>query len=109
MFEFSQRLVSGKGKLKKAKALGYDDDNLTMFKEVKASEFLSSGDPIQFLAKAGRLVLDEERFEQSQYTTEEFRECINDIRVCGGAELRKILNWRKRFLEEARQEKQEAE
>lgn len=89
--------------------MGYDDDNLTMFTEIKASEFLAADDPIQMLSKANSIILDEERFEQSPHTTDEFRECIRDIRVCGGGELRKVLNWRKKFLDEARKAKQEAE
>lgn len=101
--------MSGKGKLKKAKASGYEDDNITMFKEVTASEFISSNDPVQFLAKANSLVLDEERYEQSPYTTDEFRECIRDIRVCGASELRKILSWRKKIISGIQKEKRKEE
>jgi AdoMet-dependent rRNA methyltransferase SPB1 len=104
---FSQRLISGKGKIKKVKPIGYDDDNITMFKEIKASEFLVSDDHIQLLAKTSRIILDEERLINSPYTTDAFKECIGDIRVCGGGELRKILTWRKKILEDARKEKQE--
>lgn len=89
--------------------MGYEDDNITMFTEVKASEFVKSDDPIQFLAKANSLLLDEEQYEQSPYTTDEFRECIRDIRVCGGGELRKILKWRKKIIEGVQKEKHAAE
>lgn len=101
--------MSGRGKLKKSKALGYDDDNITMFKEVKASEFIKSTDPIQFLAKANSMVLDEECYEQNPNTTDEFRECIQDIRVCGASELRKILNWRKKIISAIQKEKRKEE
>jgi len=100
-----QRLISGKGKQKKVKALGYDDDNLSMFKELKASEFIASDDCIQLLAKANCMILDEERFETNKYTTDEFRAIIKDIRVAGGGELRKLLTWRKKIIEADRKEK----
>ncbi|KAI6217499.1 putative rRNA methyltransferase [Aphelenchoides fujianensis] len=94
------------GKIKKAKALGYDDGDVTLFHELKASDFLASTEHLQLLAKASCIVLDEERFEKSPYTTDEFRECIRDVRVCGGGELRKILTWRKKILEEIKKEKE---
>ncbi|KAI6225123.1 Pre-rRNA processing protein FTSJ3 [Aphelenchoides fujianensis] len=100
------RLLSGKGKIKKVKALGYDDGDVTLFHELKASDFLASTEHLQLLAKASCIVLDEERFEKSPYTTDEFRECIRDVRVCGGSELRKILTWRKKILEEIKKEKE---
>jgi hypothetical protein len=64
-----------------------------MFTEVKASEFLAADDPIQMLSKTNSIILDEERFEKSPLTTDELRECIRDIRVCGGGELRKVIFW----------------
>ncbi|KAI6206476.1 Ribosomal RNA methyltransferase RrmJ FtsJ and Spb1 domain containing protein [Aphelenchoides besseyi] len=99
------RLLSGRGKIKKTKALGYEDGDVTLFKELKASEFINSAEHLQLLAKANCIVLDEEQFEQSKFTTPELRECLRDLRVCGGGELRKILTWRKKILEEIKKEK----
>lgn len=79
-----------------------------MFREVTASEFIASTEQLQLLAKTNRIVLDDPKYEQSEHTTEELQQCFADIRVCGGGELRKILAWRKKLIEENKKEKEAA-
>uniref|UniRef100_A0A1I7RXD8 Putative rRNA methyltransferase n=1 Tax=Bursaphelenchus xylophilus TaxID=6326 RepID=A0A1I7RXD8_BURXY len=103
-----QRLLSG-DKLKKVKAIGYDDDNITMFNVLKASEFFGTGDHMKLLEKASCIEIDDEKIANSPYTTDEVKDSLKDIRVCGGSELRKILQWRKKILNEWAKEKRAAE
>lgn len=105
---FSRRLLAG-DKLKKTKALGYDDGDITMFHQLKASDFIANSDPLLALEKASCIVLDDEKYENDPNMTDELKECIKDIRVCGGAELRKILQWRKKTLNAIAKEKHAAE
>ncbi|KAH7730744.1 Protein H06I04.3 a [Aphelenchoides avenae] len=50
------------------------------------------------LCKANRVILDDEKLASSPHTTEEVKECMKDIKVCGPRELRTILSWRKKIL-----------
>ncbi|CAD5223344.1 unnamed protein product [Bursaphelenchus okinawaensis] len=103
-----QRLLSG-DKLKKVKATGYEDDNITMFNVIKASEFFTTGDHMKLLEKASTIEIDDEKIEKNPLTTDEIKNNIKDIRVCGGAELRKIIQWRKKILNEWEKERRAAE
>jgi hypothetical protein len=67
---------------KKPKALGYDGNaEISQHKELPVSEFLSSKNSLQILARASALVLDSERDASSKHTTEEIKECLSDIKV----------------------------
>lgn len=94
-----------KKKEKKPRALGYDDDVITLYSELSVSEFLNSSDYLLKLSKASSIVLDDEHVANSPHTTEEIKECIKDIKVCGPRELRNILAWRKKILADLLKEK----
>uniref|UniRef100_A0A1I8B544 Putative rRNA methyltransferase n=1 Tax=Meloidogyne hapla TaxID=6305 RepID=A0A1I8B544_MELHA len=94
-------LLHPRRKDKKPKALGYEDNTeISQHKELPVSEFLSSKNSLQILAKASALVLDSEKDANSKHTTEEIRECLSDLKVCGPAEIKRILTWRKKLIEE---------
>jgi AdoMet-dependent rRNA methyltransferase SPB1 len=95
-------------KEKKPRALGYDDDTLTLYHELKVSDFLNSSDYLLKLSKTSSIILDDEKIANSPHTTDEIRECIQDIKVCGPRELRNILAWRKKLLADINKEKKAA-
>lgn len=87
--------------------MGYEDGELGQHKELPVSEFIGSKNALQLLSRASALVLDTERAVQSEHTTEEVRECLKDIKVCGPAELRRILAWRRKLVADERKEERE--
>ena len=94
---------------KKPKALGYEEDGaLGQFRELPASEFIASKNVLQLLSRASALVLDSEKLAQNEHTTPEIRECLQDIKVCGPAEMRRILAWRRKLIEEQKKEERVA-
>nr|CAD2136657.1 unnamed protein product [Meloidogyne enterolobii] len=99
-------LLHPRRKDKKPKALGYEDNiEISQHRELPVSEFISSKNSLQILAKASALVLDSEKDANSKHTTEEIRECLSDLKVCGPAEIKRILNWRKKLIEEQKMAK----
>lgn len=55
------------------------------------------------LGQANEIILDQEKWRNSPNTTEEVREYLKDLKVCGPRELRALLRWRKsmrKILEE---------
>ncbi|KAF7239199.1 pre-rRNA 2'-O-ribose RNA methyltransferase FTSJ3 [Varanus komodoensis] len=86
---------------KKPKAEGYEDGATVLYNRCKLTDFLKASNPVDFLAKASEIVLDDEELKHHSATTEEVRHCCQDIRVLGRKELRALLNWRtklRRFL-----------
>lgn len=91
-------MLTSRRKEKKARALGYEDGDLALYHELNASEFVHDADYLMMLCKANRVVLDDEKLTNSPHTTDEVKECMKDIKVCGPRELRTILSWRKKIL-----------
>jgi AdoMet-dependent rRNA methyltransferase SPB1 len=88
--------------VKKRKREGYEEGDMTQFKEVMASEFIQTTDPIAILGSSNKL-----RFEQAgngdvalaaldklPETTDEIRQCCADLRVLGRKEFKLLLKWR---------------
>lgn len=96
-------MLSNKKKQKKEKPEGYEDGDITQFHEIKASEFISTHDPLLMISQASCITLDE-NYDSNPFTSNELRECMKDIKVCGPAELRSILQWRKKILANIRKE-----
>ncbi|XP_061446186.1 pre-rRNA 2'-O-ribose RNA methyltransferase FTSJ3 [Rhineura floridana] len=82
---------------KKPKAEGYEDGAMILYNRCMLTDFLKASNPVDFLAKANEIVLDNEELEHHSATTEEVRHCCRDIRVLGRKELRALLNWRTRL------------
>ncbi|KAJ1364071.1 hypothetical protein KIN20_024073 [Parelaphostrongylus tenuis] len=89
-----QTLLLGK-KEKKTKAEGYEEESLSMYRKVDATTFIQSHDYLELLERCSEIVLDQEKWRQAPETTEEVREYLRDLKVCGPRELRKLLKWRK--------------
>ncbi|KAI9733206.1 MAG: AdoMet-dependent rRNA methyltransferase spb1 [Claussenomyces sp. TS43310] len=88
--------------IKKRKRDGYEEGNWTQFKEVPASEFIQTTDPIAMLGSLNRFSFEQPpngdialaALEKLPETTKEIRECCNDLRVLGRKEFRNLLRWR---------------
>ncbi len=93
--------------VKKRKRDGYEDGNETQFKEVPASEFIQTTDPISILGSLNRLSFKQPpngdvalaALAKLPETTQEIRDCCNDLRVLGRKEFRNLLRWRLKVRE----------
>ncbi|KAI1753466.1 rRNA methyltransferase [Xylaria castorea] len=86
---------------KKRKRGGYEEGDYTLYKEVLASEFVESTDPISILANTNRLVLETlepslslSALNKMPATTLEIRQFCSDLKVLGRSEFKKLLKWR---------------
>uniref|UniRef100_A0A915CUV4 rRNA methyltransferase n=1 Tax=Ditylenchus dipsaci TaxID=166011 RepID=A0A915CUV4_9BILA len=98
------RLLTTRKKEKKAKAEGYAENDISLYHVLKASEFVHSSEALLQLSQSSCITLDSELYDKSPHTTMEIRECIKDIKVCGPAELRNILMWRKKILADVKKD-----
>lgn len=88
--------------IKKRKRDGYEDDNMTQFKEIPASEFIQTSDPISILGSMNRLSFVQPpngdialaALDKLPETTDEIRNDCADLRVLGRKEFRNLLKWR---------------
>jgi AdoMet-dependent rRNA methyltransferase SPB1 len=93
--------------VKKRKRDGYEDGNMTQFKEVPASEFIQTTDPIAILGSLNRLSFEQPpngdvalaALDKLPETTQEIRNCCADLRVLGRKEFRNLLRWRLKVRE----------
>lgn len=93
---------------KKKKAVGYDDDNHgLLFKTKTVTEFLQSSTPLQMLSEINRMVLEDEELKKDRFVTNEFIESLQDIKVLGSREIRRLLRWHEKVKK--RKMKEEAE
>ncbi|KAI9838136.1 MAG: AdoMet-dependent rRNA methyltransferase spb1 [Sclerophora amabilis] len=87
---------------KKRKRDGYEEGDYTQYKEVPASEFIQTTDPIAMLGSLNRLSFEQKSngdvalaaLDKLPDTTEEIRQCCADLRVLGRKEFRSLLRWR---------------
>jgi AdoMet-dependent rRNA methyltransferase SPB1 len=93
--------------VKKRKRDGYEEGNYTQFKEVPASEFIQTTDPIAMLGSLNRLGFEQPTngdvalaaLDKLPETTKEIRDCCMDLRVLGRKEFRNLLRWRLKVRE----------
>ncbi|KAG4030871.1 hypothetical protein MFRU_010g00060 [Monilinia fructicola] len=93
--------------IKKRKRDGYEDDNMTQFKEIPASEFIQTTDPIAILGSMNRLSFVQPpngdvalaALDKLPETTDEIRNDCADLRVLGRKEFRNLLKWRLKVRE----------
>jgi AdoMet-dependent rRNA methyltransferase SPB1 len=93
--------------VKKRKRDGYEEGNYTQFKEIPASEFINTTDPIAILGSLNRLSFKQPpngdvalaALDKLPETTKEIRDCCADLRVLGRKEFRTLLRWRLKVRE----------
>ncbi|KAI1076066.1 AdoMet-dependent rRNA methyltransferase spb-1 [Whalleya microplaca] len=88
--------------VKKRKRGGYDEGDYLQYKEIPASEFIETVDPIAILGSYNKLSFEQPRtgdmalaaLDKMPDTTEEIRICCSDLRVLGRREFKVLLKWR---------------
>ncbi|KAK7910865.1 hypothetical protein PG985_013346 [Apiospora marii] len=93
--------------IKKRKREGYEEGDYTQFKEMRASEFIQTLDPIAVLGGYNKLSFDQPAngdvalaaLDKMPETTEEIRICCSDLRVLGRKEFKLLLRWRLKVRE----------
>lgn len=80
-------LLKASMKQKKAKAEGYDDGQILLYKKLNAIDLIESANYAELLNKASEIVIDDEFIRNHPSTTNEIIECFKDIKVLGRKEL----------------------
>ncbi|XP_031720073.1 pre-rRNA 2'-O-ribose RNA methyltransferase FTSJ3 [Anarrhichthys ocellatus] len=83
--------------VKKPKAEGYKDGDLTLYYTFTVTSFLKADNAIDFLDKASEITFDNPDLECHPATSDEIKECCRDIKVLGRKELRMLLTWRSKL------------
>jgi AdoMet-dependent rRNA methyltransferase SPB1 len=93
--------------VKKRKREGYEEGDYIQHKELPATDFIQSSNPIEILGGTNRLTFTQRgngdvalaALEKLPETTAEIRQCCEDLRVLGKKEFRLLLKWRLRVRE----------
>ncbi|KAI1377229.1 AdoMet-dependent rRNA methyltransferase spb-1 [Hypoxylon crocopeplum] len=91
-----------KPEVKKRKRGGYEEGDYTQFKEIPASQFIETIDPIAILGSYNKLSFEQPRngdvalaaLDKMPETSEEIRICCADLKVLGRREFKLLLKWR---------------
>jgi AdoMet-dependent rRNA methyltransferase SPB1 len=92
---------------KKRKRQGYEEGDWLQFKELPASEFIQSTDPIDILGTYNKLSLEQQpngdialaTLDRLSETTQEIRDCCADLKVLGRKDFKLLLRWRLKVRE----------
>jgi AdoMet-dependent rRNA methyltransferase SPB1 len=93
--------------VKKRKRDGYEEGDWTQFKELRASEFIQTTDPIAILGSYNKLSFEQPpngdvalaALDKMPETTGEIRTCCADLKVLGRKEFKMLLRWRLKVRE----------
>lgn len=88
--------------VKKRKRDGYEEGDYIQFKEVPASEFIQTMDPIAILGSSNRLSFEQPKsgdvalaaLDKLPETTDEIRTSCRDLKVLGRKDFKLLLKWR---------------
>lgn len=73
---------------------GYEDGVTTLFKEVKASEFVTKDNAIKILNHCNAIIIDKPWIENHTKTTANIKEYLKDLKVLNIKELRALKKWK---------------
>ncbi|GKU00319.1 et-dependent rrna methyltransferase spb1 [Fusarium langsethiae] len=93
--------------VKKRKRDGYEEGDFLQFKEMPASEFIQTTDPIAVLGSYNKLTFQQPRngdvalaaLDKLPETTDEIRNSCSDLRVLGRKDFKLLLKWRLKVRE----------
>ncbi|KAG6003553.1 AdoMet-dependent rRNA methyltransferase spb1 [Claviceps maximensis] len=88
--------------VKKRKRDGYEEGDYIQFKEVLASEFIQTTDPIKILGSSNKLSFEQPKngdvalaaLDKLPETTDEIRTSCRDLKVLGRKDFKLLLRWR---------------
>ncbi|KAG0018743.1 AdoMet-dependent rRNA methyltransferase spb1 [Podila clonocystis] len=76
---------------------GYEDGNYTLHKTMDVWEFITNAEPIAVLGSVNQFTFksdDSRKLLKSAETTEEIKECCEDLKVLGKKDFKNLLKWR---------------
>ncbi|GAA5927335.1 27S pre-rRNA (guanosine2922-2'-O)-methyltransferase [Sporobolomyces koalae] len=76
---------------------GYEDGDMTLYKECRVMEWIKNDDPIGVLGLVGRMRWSEpedKKLLKSPLTTEEIKVCLDDLKVLGKKDFKMLLKYR---------------
>ncbi|KAI9158803.1 AdoMet-dependent rRNA methyltransferase SPB1 [Paramyrothecium foliicola] len=90
--------------VKKRKREGYEEGDYILYKEIPASEFIQTTDPIAILGSYNKLTFEQPKngdvalaaLDKLPETTAEIRTCCADLKVLGRRDFKLLLKWRLR-------------
>ncbi|TQV99114.1 AdoMet-dependent rRNA methyltransferase spb-1 [Cordyceps javanica] len=93
--------------VKKRKREGYEEGDYTLYKEVPATEFIQTVDPIAILGSSNKLTFQQPlkgdvalaALDKLPETTPEIRDCCSDLKILGRRDFKLLLKWRLRVRE----------
>ena len=93
--------------IKKRKRDGYEEGEYIQFKEITASEFIQTMDPIAILGEYNKLSFAQPKngdvalaaLDKLPETTPEIRNCCGDLKLLGRKEFKLLLRWRLKVRE----------
>ncbi|KAL1878064.1 hypothetical protein VTK73DRAFT_8115 [Phialemonium thermophilum] len=96
-----------KPEVKKRKREGYEEGDYTQFKEISASEFIQTTDPLAILGQYNKLSFEQPKngdvalaaLDKMPETTDEIRACCADLKVLGRRDFKLLLKWRLKVRE----------
>ncbi|GAA5822201.1 hypothetical protein JCM11251_004891 [Rhodosporidiobolus azoricus] len=93
---------------------GYDDGDMTLYKECRVMEFIKSHDPIGVLGLVNRMRFledEDKKLLKNPLTTDDIKTCLDDLKVLGKKDFKMLLKYRANVREDlgldVRAEKQE--
>ncbi|KAK3378407.1 Spb1 C-terminal domain-containing protein [Podospora didyma] len=92
---------------KRRKRDGYEEGEYIQFKSIPASEFIQTVDPISILGGYNQLSFEQPKngdvalmaLAKMAETSEEVRQCCNDLKVLGRKDFKLLLKWRLKVRE----------
>lgn len=110
-FSFPTELI--KQKPRKA-AEGYPDNSHVLFKSTSVADFVTGEDYLTILGNTHQLCFDRlsEVFAKHPLTTDDIRQCCEDLQVLGPKELKQLVKWRQKlrqFLDKVAESEEEGE
>lgn len=84
----------------KPKATGYEDGVNVLDKKSLVSDFVYNEDYVNILNSVSSITMNDPEIANHRLTTEEIKECCEDIKVLGRKDVKSLLAWRKAIKED---------
>ena len=80
-------------------AEGYPDDSRVLFKSTSVADFITGDNHLTILSTTHQLCFDKmsELFAKHPFTTDNIKQCCEDVQVLGPRELKQLVKWRQKM------------
>jgi len=99
--------IFNRKKLQKRNRSGYDTDSMLLYKKCSVLQFVETENPVEILGQYNQIVFDivnigenlqiMKMFEKQPETTEEIKNCLNDLKVLNSKDFKGLLKWREKM------------